>query len=140
MIRWRWESAVRTEISSWVAISSSMLNATGFAEGQPQLIRGTKGTLYLDGNKVRVVPEKPYKEEFRTRYKVEELIVPIAVDGVYQGKPWTPSHQGNFINAIRGTEKVHFDVELGYKAMVAIRLGIDSYRSGRVERFSLASK
>lgn len=121
-----------------ILISSSMLNATGFAEGQPQLIRGTKGTLYLEGNKVRIVPEKPSKDEFRSRYKVDELVVPIAVEGDYQGKPWTASHQGNFINAVRGQEKVHFDVDLGYKAMVAIRLGIDSYRSGQVMKFNQA--
>jgi predicted dehydrogenase len=116
-----------------VLIGSSMLNATGFATGQPQLIRGTKGTVYLEGAKVRVVPERPYREEFKKKYNADELV--IEMNGEYQGKPWTSSHQGNFINAIRGQEAVHFDVDLGYKAMVAIRLGVDAYRNGQVMYF-----
>ena len=118
-----------------ILIGSSMLNATGFAQGQPQLIRGTKGTLYLENTKLRIVPERPYREEFKKKYNTEELIVEVDNKGEYQGKPWTSDHQSNFINAIRGKEAVHFDVDLGYKAMVAIRLGVDAYRSGQVMYF-----
>ncbi len=118
-----------------ILIGSSMLNATGFAQGQPQLIRGTKGTMYLENSKLRIVPERPYREEFKKKYNVDELIVEVDGKGEYQGKPWTSDHQGNFINAMRGKEAVHFDVELGYKAMVAIRLGVDAYRSGQVMYF-----
>ena len=117
-----------------ILIGSSMLNATGFANGQPQLIRGTKGTVYLEG-KVRVVPEKPYRDEFKKKYNTEELVLEAEANVEYKGKPWTTSHQGNFINAVRGLETVHFDADLGYKAMVAIRLGVDAYRSGQVMYF-----
>ena len=41
-------------------------------------------------------------------------------------------------NKKRGKEAVHFDVDLGYKAMVAIRLGVDAYRSGQVMYFDRA--
>jgi predicted dehydrogenase len=116
-----------------ILIGSSMLNATGFATGQPQLIRGTKGTLYLEGAKVRIVPERPYRDEFKKKYNADELVIETGSE--YQGKPWTANHQANFINAIRGQEAVHFDVDLGYKAMVAIRLGVDAYRNGQVMYF-----
>ena len=53
----------------------------------------------------------------------------------YQGKPWTAHHLANFINAARGQEAAHFDADLGYKAMVAIRLGVDSYRTGQTLYF-----
>lgn len=118
-----------------ILIGSSMLNATGFANGQPQLIRGTKGTVYLENTQLRIVPERPYRDEFKKKYNTEELLVPVDGKGEYQGKPWTSDHQGNFINAMRGKETVHFDVDLGYKAMVAIRLGVDAYRSGQVMYF-----
>jgi len=48
---------------------------------------------------------------------------------------FTTHHMANFINAMRGTEKVHFDADFGYKVMVAIRLGVDAYRSGQTMYF-----
>ena len=33
---------------------------------------------------------------------------------------------------------MHFDVDLGYKAMVAIRLGVEAYRTGQVMYFDRA--
>jgi predicted dehydrogenase len=125
-----------------VVISSSMLNSTGFAQGQPQLIRGTKGTVYLEGAQVRVVPERPYAAEFEQKTGQKELVIEAGARErntervfEYQGRPWTAHHMANFINAARGQEAVHFDVDLGYKAMVAIRLGVDSYRTGQTLYF-----
>jgi predicted dehydrogenase len=135
-----------------VVISSSMLNSTGFAQGQPQLIRGTKGTVYLEGAQVRVVPERPYAAEFEQKTGQKELAIEAGpkfegaarrseaalaqqANFTHQGKPWTFHHMANFLNAVRGQEAVHFDVDLGYKAMVAIRLGVDAYRTGQALYF-----
>jgi predicted dehydrogenase len=135
-----------------IVIGSSMHNATGFAEGQPTLIHGTKGTIYFNNWEIRVIPERPYKDEFVKQTGKEELVFETGprFDGrarrspeamaaeagfTYQGKPWTFQHMGNFINALRGQERLHFDADLGYKSMVAIRLGVDSYRSGQVMYF-----
>jgi predicted dehydrogenase len=128
-----------------VMIGSSMLNATGI----PEMIRGTKGSIYLksrefqNGRAIRVVPERPYREEFNKRAGSDELVIDVtgatlAGDGAERPTvQWTGNHMGNFINAMRGTEKVHFDAELGYKAMVAIRLGVDAYRSGQTMYFDV---
>ena len=130
-----------------IQISSSMLNATGFAGApsvdgkpaglQPQLIRGTKATMYLEGLKLRVVAEGPNAKEFIAQYGSREVAIEVTATAQANGETplWTSDHMGNFINAMRGKEVVHFDAELGYKAMVAIRLGVDSYRAGQTMYF-----
>ena len=35
---------------------------------------------------------------------------------------------GNFLDAIRGKERLHCNVELGAATMVAIKLAVESYR------------
>ena len=90
---------------------------------------------------IRVVPERPYREEFNKKTGVNELVIDVTGntlggDGPERpSTPFTTHHMANLINAARGTEKVHFNVEHGYKAMVAIRLGVDSYRSGQTMYF-----
>ncbi len=127
-----------------VMLGSSMLNATGV----PEMIRGTKGSIYLktrefqNGRAIRVIPERPYREEFSKKSGSNELVIDVSgntLGGDGEERPtvqFTTNHMGNFINAMRGSEKVHFDAELGYKAMVAIRLGVDAYRSGHTMYFN----
>jgi hypothetical protein len=111
------------------------------------MIRGAKGSIYLktrefqNNRAIRVVPERPYREEFNKKTGGDELVIDVSgntLGGDGAERPivqFTTHHMANFINAIRGTEKVHFDAELGYKAMVAIRLGVDAYRSGQTMYF-----
>ncbi|MGE0126794.1 MAG: Gfo/Idh/MocA family oxidoreductase [Blastocatellales bacterium] len=126
-----------------VMLGSSMLNATNL----PEAIRGTKGTIYLrtrefqNGRAIRVVPERPSRAEFNKQVGSNELVIDVSGNTLGGDGPerptvqFTTNHMANFINAMRGTEKVHFDAELGYKAMVAIRLGVDAYRSGQTMYF-----
>ncbi|HZS09571.1 MAG TPA: Gfo/Idh/MocA family oxidoreductase [Blastocatellia bacterium] len=133
-----------------VLIGSSMLNSTGFtgspaADGrpaglQPQLIRGTQATMYLEGKQLRIVAERPYAKEFAAKHGANEWVIDVEAAAKSGGEApgWTSDHMGNFINAARGKEAVHFDAELGWKAMVAIRLGIDAYRSGQTMYYDAA--
>jgi predicted dehydrogenase len=128
-----------------VMLGSSMLNATGI----PEMIRGTKGSIYLktrefqNNRAIRVVPERPYREEFNKKTGGNELVIDVSGNTLGDDEAERPTvqftthHMANFINAIRGTERVHFDAELGYKAMVAIRLGVDAYRSGQTMYFDV---
>jgi hypothetical protein len=98
------------------------------------------------------VPERPYAAEFEQKTGQKELVIEAGpkfegaarrseaalaqqANFTHQGKPWTFHHMANFLNAVRGQEAVHFDVDLGYKAMVAIRLGVDAYRTGQALYF-----
>jgi predicted dehydrogenase len=121
-----------------VMIGASMLNEQGI----PEMVRGTKGSIYLLGRSLRIVPEKPFKQEFVAKHGKDELVIetgaPAGQSFDFQGKPWTSDHMLNFVNALRGTETLHFPVEHGYKAMVAIRLGVDAYRSGQTMYFDAA--
>jgi predicted dehydrogenase len=121
-----------------VMVGSSMLNEQGI----PEMIRGTKGSIYLQGRSIRIVPERPFKKDFVAKHGKDELVIETGADPKttyeFQGKPWTAQHMENFINAMRGKEEVHFPVDHGYKAMVAIRLGVDAYRSGQTMYFDAA--
>ncbi len=46
----------------------------------------------------------------------------------------------NWLNCMRTREKPVYDVLRGYQVMVAIRLGVDSYREGRVMAFDPSSR
>jgi predicted dehydrogenase len=126
-----------------IMLGSSMLNATNV----PEVIRGTKGSVYLKSREfqnnraIRVVPERPYRDEFNKKTGSNDLAIDVTGDTLggdgpeRPSTPFTTHHMANLINAARGTEKVHFTAEHGYKAMVAIRLGVDSYRSGQTMYF-----
>ncbi len=58
----------------------------------------------------------------------------IEVDNRDQQKART-DHMLNFLECVRTREKPVFDARFGYQVMVAIKLGVDSYRRGRVFGF-----
>ncbi len=128
-----------------IVIGSSLHNAVNL----PQAIYGTQGTIYFEGHskkgesspegsRIRVVAEQPYRKEFVRQHGKEELVIETTETQPAHSVPkyWTTgNHMVNFIQAARGQERLHFDVDLGYKAMVAIRLGVDAYRSGQTMYF-----
>jgi len=62
-------------------------------------------------------------------------IVVKAEDGkltqIAEFKPQNDSHEGNWLRAIRGIEKVHAPVELGFQSLLPSLLANLAYRSGR---------
>lgn len=44
----------------------------------------------------------------------------------------THPHMDNFLASVRSREEPNLPADLGYKAMAAIRMGVDSYRRGDV--------
>jgi predicted dehydrogenase len=65
----------------------------------------------------------------------EGHVVVKAEDGklstIAEFKPENTSHEGNWINAIRGIENVHAPVELGFQSLLPSLLANLAYRSGR---------
>jgi hypothetical protein len=41
-------------------------------------------------------------------------------------------HMANFLDAVRSRQEPNFPADLGYKAMTAIRMGVDAYRQHEV--------
>jgi predicted dehydrogenase len=102
-----------------IVLTSSMANR----QGLPTIIRGHFATIYGDG---RVVAEDEFKNWFKKRYGAEEIKL--------ASQP-RMGHMDNFLHCVRTRQKPHCDAETAYRAMVGIRLGVDSYRQDSVMFF-----
>jgi predicted dehydrogenase len=110
----------------YINISASMANA---APGRyfPEVIYGHKGTIVFGRNKVIVAPEPavapdPAAESAKAAKEYEALPFNIG-----------RAHTDDFLSCMRSRKQPILNPELGYQLMVAIKLGVDSYREGRVK-------
>ncbi len=99
-----------------VVLVSSMANK----EGVPEIIRGHEATMYFEGSNIVIRPESEFKGKIK-----ESTISPEPRD----------DHMTNFLSCIRTRRKPHCDAETGYKIMVAIALGVKSFRQNKIMMF-----
>jgi predicted dehydrogenase len=102
--------------------------ASGLAA--PLVIHGSEGTIKiaedsesLDNTAIEVIPDRPYLEEFKKKTGQEKLAIEV--------KPsprGSHPHMDNFLDAVRSRQEPNLPADLGYKAMAAIRMGVDAYR------------
>jgi predicted dehydrogenase len=112
----------------YITISGSMANAAG-NQYHGIAFYGHKGTLTFQGDKVVVTPEAlagPGRKEASKPAKTWE--VPGLAD-VHR------PHTDNFFACMRSRKPANLNPDLGYRIMVAIRLGVDAYREGRAKLF-----
>jgi predicted dehydrogenase len=102
-----------------IVLTSSMANR----EAVDDVIRGHEATLYFDDPGVVVRPEQEYKNE-RPELKIAQ-------------EP-RPDHMTNWLECLRSRQQPHLDAQAGYRVMVAIALGVMSYRQGRMIHFDPA--
>src|SRR5712692_1787479 len=113
-----------------LVLSSSMANETHI----PGLIRGHEGTIMMvpDGkfegkvDSITVTPSRIAKQQFEGKYGASEMKLSC--------EP-REDHMQNFLRCVRTREKPVLDALTAYKAMVAIGMGVQSYREGRVLYF-----
>jgi hypothetical protein len=94
------------------------------------LTRGPRGPR---GREVAVIKaERQFLNKFKeaNEGKTEVTIEPVESEDLAD----------NWLNCMRSREKPVYDVLRGYQVMVAIRLGIDSYREGKALAFDPASR
>ncbi len=113
-----------------LVLSSSMANSKHI----PGLIRGHQGSIIMvehgmfEGKTghITVLPEKKTIDEaYKAKFGDSEITIPV------EEKPrW--AHMQNFLDCVRSRGKPTLDVETGFKAQVAISMGVQSYREGRV--------
>lgn len=99
-----------------IVLTSSMANR----QGAPELIRGHEATMYFESPGIVVRPEDEFKEQ---RPEVKVTSEPRA------------SHMDNWLECIRTRNKPALDAETAYRIMVAIALGVQSYRGEKVMKF-----
>ncbi len=95
-------------------------------------IFGQKAAISIVPGWVEARPERPYVDEFRQ--KTGQDLVRVEIDNRDQQKART-AHMLNFIHSVNSRQKPVFDARFGYQVMVAIKLGVDSYRAGRLMTF-----
>lgn len=100
-------------------------------------IYGQRASISMSPGLVEARPETVYASEFRRRTGKD--LLRVEVDNRDQQKART-SHMLNFVDSVRTRAKPVFDAHFGYQVMVAIKLGVDSYRSGRQMGFDAESQ
>ena len=108
--------------------------SVGSGVGAPLVIHGSEGTIMvaedsesLNNTSIEVIPDREYREDFKKKTGQEKLSIEV--------KPHargTHPHMENFLASVRSRQEPNFPADLGYKAMAAIRMGVDSYRRGDV--------
>jgi len=115
-----------------LVLSSSMANSIHI----PGLLRGHKGTIVMvehgrfegQTDHITVTAEGIFREEFTQKWGADKVTIPVEDKG-------RDAHMQNFLDCIRSREKPVLDALTGYKAMVTIQLGVESYQQGRVLYF-----
>jgi predicted dehydrogenase len=108
----------------YIDISASMANAAA-NRFFPEAIYGHKGTLTVERGKVVIYPERLRGRDEVVEPKVYEL--PAA--------DMERAHTDDFFASMRSRNAPVLNAQLGYQIMVAIKLGVDSYREGKVKFF-----
>jgi predicted dehydrogenase len=85
----------------------------------PAVIRGRDASLYAEGARIRIVPEEG----------VGETVIPSKA---------MPDHLDDWLNCIRTRNKPVCNEEIGYRAMVAVSMGVQAYREGATLRWDAA--
>ena len=123
-----------------VFLSSVMVNDVGV----PEMIRGQQGQLEPSGEGWNIKEQSTWAPEFRKANGIE--IKEVEKDGRKRldpapgqatsaikapGNKDGRDHSENWLDAIRGKAKVNCNVELGCAVMVAIKMGVESYRQSK---------
>ncbi|HQQ01253.1 MAG TPA: Gfo/Idh/MocA family oxidoreductase [bacterium] len=115
-----------------VVLSSSIANNTHI----PGLIRGHEATLTMvehgqfegDTPYITVEAQRIYKEEFTNKWGRDKIVIKTEPEK-------RDDHMVNWLRCIRTREKPVLHSELGYKAMAAIGMSVQSFREGKVLYF-----
>ena len=112
----------------FVNLSASMASSAGNV-GLPTMVYGHEGAISFLPGAIEVKPEYQFAAKFREATGHEVLRIEVDQESI------SADHVANFLECMRTRAKPAFDPHFGYQVMVAIRLGVDSYRSGRMMAF-----
>lgn len=111
--------------------------SVGSGVGAPLVIHGSEGTIFiaedsedLSNTSIRIVPDREYQDDFKKKTGRETMEIEV-----HPHQRGTHPHFDNFLAAVRSRQEPNLPADLGYKAMAAIRMSVDSYRKGDVMFF-----
>ncbi|HVQ29388.1 MAG TPA: Gfo/Idh/MocA family oxidoreductase, partial [Vicinamibacteria bacterium] len=106
-----------------------LASGTANERGLDDVIRGHKADLVLGGDKILFEPERPYTDELE---RSEE------------SRPEPPTNQANhvrnFLEALRGNEKLNAPVELAVQVQALVSMAEKAYRERTLVRFDPKSR
>jgi len=125
--------ATTVEYADWYAtLSASMGNAAG-TKHFPTIVYGHEATISFVNGAIVVTPEYQFRKKFQDATgKSEELILEV------DQKDISADHIANFLGCVRSREQPVFNAEFGKRVMTAIKMGVDSYREGRMLEWDAA--
>jgi predicted dehydrogenase len=117
----------------YITLSGSMANAAGNRYHGPA-IYGHKGTITLERGGVVVTPESLTVGSFDKKKDPQPKFYEVAPQADAHR-----AHTDNFFACMRSRKAPNLNAELGYQIMVAIRLGVDAFRSRQTLLFDPAA-
>ena len=116
-------------------------NANGYVPPARQQIelRGTKGTILVQGRGFEIIPDRinPHGRHARTpldrkteraqRAETRELIEPMKVEG----PGGTEFHARNFLDCVKSRQRCNADIEIGHRSTSAPLIGNIALRTGK---------
>lgn len=137
-----------------ILVTFSQINTNaapaGLRDGEIEF-RGTKGTLYLQGDGFEVVPDSLSPNEFPARTPVDRSLErayregskPVIEAKKVEGQVDTASHARNFLDCIRSRQSCNCDIETGHRSTSATLIANVAYKTkfclewnGKTERFT----
>ncbi len=137
-----------------VLVTFSQFNASappaGLRNGEIEF-RGTRGTLYVQGNGYEIVPDQITPNEFPARTPLDRTIEKGWRTGQKaqieprkaQGDADTARHARNFLDCVRSRERCNCDIETGHRSTSATLIGNIAHKTrsflewdGSRERFT----
>ena len=120
----------------FIVMSSSMANDVGL----PMIIRGHEATLFFkEGDDVEFDGEAEFRSQEVAREKFRKAAGsdPLKVEPRKRAE-----HMQNFIECVRSrkVEDLNCPARLGYQTMVGIKMGVDSFRTGRTVAWDAAKE
>jgi predicted dehydrogenase len=111
--------------NDYVVLGSSMANSAGNQYMEP-VIYGHKGTLIFGDGAVIVEPEWQFQEGFTEKTKASKMYYEVEPHNMNE------EHIDNFLDCMRTRATPNCGPEISYRIMTAIKLGVDSYREGKM--------
>lgn len=103
-----------------IVLAGSTVNERGFED----VIRGTKANLTMGGNRLQVMPERPYVDEVDAR---DETPVDAGETHV--------KHMRNFLQSLRADVPANCNEDLGIRVQTIVSMAEIAYRRQRQVRF-----
>ncbi len=120
------------EYDTYIINISASMGAVQGERGMTPTIYGHEATIQFVEGGIQVTPEWQFAKKFEAATGKKTLL--LQTDR-WKDTPIRRAHIENFLECVKTRKDPVFPIELGYQAMVAIKLGIDSYRSGKIVAF-----